>query len=55
MHTFHAEGAHPRGTAWAVCMSRADARTVSRTVVEWRAGRVSMTYRACLDSPAPGC
>ena len=47
---FHDGGKAARGPAYAVCMSRADARTVSRTVVEWRAGRVSMAYQACPDA-----
>jgi hypothetical protein len=43
---FHDGSQDPRGSAYAVRMSRADARTVSRTVIEVRAGRVSMDYRA---------
>jgi hypothetical protein len=46
---FHDQAEAAHGPAYAVRMSRADARTVSRTVVEWRAGRVSMAYRACPD------
>ena len=47
---FHDQAETARGPAYAVRMARADARTVSRTVVEWYAGRVSMAYRACPDS-----
>jgi hypothetical protein len=50
---FHDQAETPRGRAYAVRMSRTDARTVSRTVVEWRAGRVSMAYQACPASPEP--
>jgi hypothetical protein len=49
---FHDQAASARGPGYAVRMSRADARTVSRTVVEWRAGRVSMAYQACPDAHA---
>ena len=42
---FHARRDDPRGTPWAVCMSRADACTVSRTVVEVTTSGVSMRYR----------
>ena len=41
---FHRQAADGRGPAWAVCMWRNDARTVSLTVVEARAGRVRMVY-----------
>ena len=51
---FHDQAETPRGPAYAVCMARADARTVSRTVVEWRGGRVAMTYRVCPDRREPG-
>jgi len=44
---FHGEAGDPRGTPWAIRMSRDDARTVSRTVVEVTAAGVSMRYRAC--------
>jgi hypothetical protein len=43
---FHASADDPRGTPWAVCMSRDDARTVSRTVVEVTTAGVTMRYRA---------
>lgn len=43
---FHDGAQHARGSAYAVRMSREDARTVSRTVVEVRGGQVSMDYRA---------
>jgi hypothetical protein len=43
---FHRQRDDPRGPPWAICMARDDACTVSRTLVEWRAGRVSMSYRA---------
>jgi hypothetical protein len=43
---FHAGAGDPRGTAWAICMSREDARTVSTTVVEAGPEGVSMRYRA---------
>jgi len=46
---FHDQTVAPRGPAYAVRMARADARTVSRTVVERGAGGVSMTYRAWPD------
>ena len=43
---FHERASDPRGTPWAICMSRADACTVSRTVVEVTTAGVSMRYRA---------
>jgi hypothetical protein len=43
---FHAQADDPRGTPWAICMSRDDARTVSMTVVEVTAAGVAMRYRA---------
>jgi hypothetical protein len=43
---FHARADDPRGTPWAICMARADARTVSTTVVEAGRAGVSMRYRA---------
>lgn len=43
---FHARADDPRGTPWAICMAREDARTVSTTVVEAGPGGVSMRYRA---------
>jgi len=49
---FHARADDPRGTAWAICMSRDDARTVSRTDVEVRQGRVRMRYRP--EGPSEG-
>jgi hypothetical protein len=42
----HASADHPRGTPWAICMSREDACTVSTTVVDVGPGGVSMRYRA---------
>lgn len=33
MREFHSDPIHPRGSAWAVCMSRADARSVSLNTV----------------------
>jgi hypothetical protein len=44
---FHQRDIDPRGTPWAICMSRDDARTVSLTVVEVGPAGVSMRYRAC--------
>jgi hypothetical protein len=44
---FHQRATDPRGTPWAICMSRDDARTVSLTVVEVGPAGVSMRYRAC--------
>jgi hypothetical protein len=43
---FHARADEARGTPWAICMAREDARTVSTTVVEAGPGGVSMRYRA---------
>ena len=43
---FHAAASDPRGTPWAVCMSRDDARTVSLTVVEVTTSGATMRYRA---------
>jgi hypothetical protein len=43
---FHERADDPRGTPWAIRMSRDDACTVSRTVVEVTASGVSMRYRA---------
>jgi hypothetical protein len=42
----HASAADPRGTPWAICMSRPDARTVSTTVVTAGRDGVTMDYRA---------
>jgi hypothetical protein len=42
---FHTRASDPRGTPWAICMSRDDARTVSRTVVEVTPAGVTMRYR----------
>ena len=43
----HAQATAPRGTPWAICMARDDARTVSTTVVEVApGGAVRMTYAA---------
>jgi len=43
---FHGRTGHSRGTPWAICMAREDARTVSTTVVEAGPNGVSMRYRA---------
>ena len=43
---FHARTDDPRGTPWAICMAREDARTVSTTVVDAGPEGVSMRYRA---------
>jgi hypothetical protein len=43
---FHASADDPRGTPWAICMSRADARTVSTTAVTAGRDGVTMDYRA---------
>jgi uncharacterized protein with NRDE domain len=43
---FHDRADDPRGTPWAIRMSREDACTVSRTVVETGPAGVSMRYRA---------
>jgi hypothetical protein len=40
------DASDPRGAAWAVCMSRDDARTVSLTVVDVAGAVPKMTYRA---------
>lgn len=42
---FHDEADDPRGTPWAICMARDDARTVSTTVVDTGRTGVSMRYR----------
>ncbi len=42
---FHERADDPRGTPWAICMSRTDACTVSRTVVDVGPTGVSMRYR----------
>jgi Transport and Golgi organisation 2 len=47
---FHAQAGDPRGTPWAICMSRDDARTVSVTAVEVTMAGVSMRYRAVSSS-----
>ena len=44
--TFHAQADDPRGTPWAICMARDDARTVSTTVVDVGPSGVAMRYRA---------
>lgn len=46
LSAFHCRMRHPLGTAWAVCMSRKDARTVSLNTVCLHHGRVVMTHRA---------
>ena len=43
---FHAQADDPRGTPWAICMARDDARTVSTTVVDVGPSGVAMRYRA---------
>ena len=43
---FHAGASAPRGTPWAICMSRDDARTVSLTIVEVTTAGPTMRYRA---------
>ncbi len=48
---FHAGADAPRGTPWAIRMSREDARTVSTTVVDAGGAGVTMRYRA-LREPA---
>jgi hypothetical protein len=46
LQTFHEQTTDRRGPAWAICMARDDARTVSTTVVEVGArGAVTMAYR----------
>jgi hypothetical protein len=47
----HEEDTDPRGTAWAICMTRGDARTVSRTIVEATSDRPTMTYRGRASRP----
>ena len=41
----HGETVDPRGTPWAICMTRDDARTVSRTIVDATGERPTMAYR----------
>ena len=43
---FHARADDPRGTPWAICMARDDARTVSTTVADVGPSGVAMRYRA---------
>jgi hypothetical protein len=43
---FHDEASDPRGPAWAICMARDDARTVSTTIVDVSPAGVAMDYRA---------
>lgn len=43
---FHTTSEHPRGTAWAVCMSRAEARSVSLNCVTISGSRAIMTHQA---------
>jgi hypothetical protein len=43
---FHAQADDPRGTPWAICMARDDARTVSTTAVDVGPSGVAMRYRA---------
>jgi hypothetical protein len=42
---FHDATDDPRGTPWAICMTRDDARTVSTTVIDAGRSGVSMRYR----------
>jgi hypothetical protein len=44
LSALHADTTAARGTAWAICMARDDARTVSTTSVEVRPRGVSMRY-----------
>jgi hypothetical protein len=44
---FHRDADDPRGGAWAIRMTRDDARTVSTTVIEAGPSGVSMRYRSC--------
>lgn len=43
---FHAAATHPRGAAWAVCMRREDARTVSLNTVLVEKSRAVMTHQS---------
>jgi hypothetical protein len=53
LEALHTETTDPRGTAWAICMARDDARTVSRTTVVVTADGPRMTYRAIAQAPIP--
>jgi hypothetical protein len=44
LEVFHRETRHPCGSAWAVCMNRDDARTVSLDTLHLRDGRAVMTH-----------
>jgi hypothetical protein len=44
LETFHRQEKHPRGPEWAVCMSRADARTVSLNTVYVTPHEARMTH-----------
>ena len=45
IETLLREDTDPRGTPWAICMTRDDARTVSRTIVDATGERPTMAYR----------
>lgn len=45
LQCFHRQSQHPRGTAWAVCMKREDARSVSLNSILLRHGTAAMTHQ----------
>lgn len=45
LREFHRQAQHPRGSAWAVCMSREDARTVSMNTIQIANGQAVMTHQ----------
>ena len=53
LRQFHAISSHPRGAAWAVCMRREDARTVSLNTVLVEKSRATMTHQT--RSPEADC
>lgn len=53
---FHRETENPHGAAWAVCMSREDARTVSLDIVHLHEGAAAMTHHhRPHDAPGFAC
>ncbi len=44
LEAFHRDTRHPRGRAWAVCMSRGDARTVSLTTIHISRNEANMSH-----------
>jgi hypothetical protein len=53
LQALHRVADDPRGTPWAICMSREDAATVSTTVVDAGPDGVSMRYQRGMPPRSP--